>query len=117
MLRMIPSWILSLVGAGVGAVLGYLVFDWLLGQGFYAAAIPGMALGLGAGLPARNVSVLRGSICGVAALLLGFFSEWHLRPFVRDRTLGFFLTHLDHLSAVSWIMLLLGGVLGFWFAR
>ena len=44
------NWPLALVGAAAGGVLGYFAFFWIARQGFYALALPGLALGLGCGL-------------------------------------------------------------------
>jgi hypothetical protein len=108
---------LSLAGAAAGGVLGYLAFGWLAGQGFYALALPGVLLGLGAGVLARRRSMAMAVVCGVLALLLGIFSEWKHFPFARDDSLNYFLAHVFDLRPLTWIMLGLGAFSGFWFAR
>ena len=52
------NFLLGLLGGAVGGFLGYLGFVWLLKQGFYAVALPGVLLGLFAGLlaPGRSPS-------------------------------------------------------------
>lgn len=108
---------LSLVGAAVGGVLGYLAFGWLAGQGFYALALPGVLLGLGATVLARRRSMALAVACGVLALALGVFAEWKHFPFAKDDSLNYFVTHLFDLRPFTLIMIGLGGFGGFWFAR
>src|SRR4051794_166205 len=79
-------------GALVGGILGFLAFSWIASQGFYALALPGGLLGLGAGIgKARNILVA--VTCGLAATALGLFTEWRYAPFVNDESLGYFLVH------------------------
>ena len=40
----------GLIGAAVGGAVGYFAFGWLVSQGFYAVALPGVLLGIGLGL-------------------------------------------------------------------
>ena len=108
---------LGLAGAAVGGVLGYLAFGWLAGQGFYALALPGVLLGLGATVLARRRSMAVAVTCGVLALALGVFAEWKHFPFAKDDSLIYFVTHLFDLRAFTLIMIGLGGFGGFWFAR
>ena len=108
---------MGLAGAAAGGLAGYLLFGWLVRQGFYAVALPGALLGLGAGLLARQPSRVLPILCGVCGLLLGVFAEWSYLPFVKDGTLSYFLQHLFDLQPVSLIMILLGGIGGYWFAR
>ncbi len=111
------SWGLGLLGAVMGGVLGFFAFGWIAQQGFYALVMPGAFLGLGCGLLSRHDSPARGALCGLAGLALGIVAEWSQFPFVRDRSFGFFLTHLHELQPVTLIMVILGGVLAFWFGR
>ena len=97
----------------VGGLVGHVGFQWLLGQGFYGLILPGGMLGLAAGMP-RNRSLGVAVTCGVLALLLGLLTEWRFRPFVRDASLGYFLTHLHALTPVTLLMIAGGTGLGFW---
>jgi len=102
-----------LLGAVVGGLIGHLLFFWVARQGFYALALPGGLLGLGAGIGrggARWVAVA----CGVAALVLGLFTEWRFAPFATDPGLGYFLTHLHHLRPLTLVMIGVGAAIGFW---
>jgi hypothetical protein len=107
---------LALAAAAAGGALGWFLFGVLLRQGFYALALPGVLLGLGAGAVARRRSLPLAAVCGVAALALGIFTEWQHLPFVADGSLGYFLAHLHQLRGLTLVMLGLGAVGGFWFA-
>ena len=109
--------ILSLIGAVVGAALGFFAFGWILRQGLYAIMLPGALLGFGASLTAPRRSQVRGILCGVAALAVGLFAEWHYRPFVADESLGYFLTHVGDLLPIAKIMILVGALLGYWIGK
>ena len=73
-------------------------------------------MGLGCGLLAKRSSMALAVVCGVLAVVVGVFCEWRFAPFVADGSLGFFLAHLHQLRPITFIMLVLGGVFGFWFA-
>lgn len=108
---------LGLAGAAVGGGLGYLAFGWLAGQGFYAVALPGVLLGLGAAVLSKQRSMAMAAACGALALGLGFFSEWKHFPFAKDDSLGYFIAHVFSLRPLTLILIGLGGFGGFWFAR
>jgi hypothetical protein len=105
----------ALGGATAGGMVGYLAFAWLVGQGFYALAIPGATLGLGCGLSSGQRSMITGVACGIVATLLGIFIEWRFFPFVNDDSLGYFVSHLFELQAVTLLMIAAGGLLGTYF--
>jgi hypothetical protein len=107
----------SVVGAILGGLLGYLAFGWIVTQGFYALALPGAAVGIGCGLLSTTRSLLRGILCGVAGLVLGFYSDWSQRPFLADDRFGYYLTHLHQLAPITLILIGLGGLLSFWFGK
>lgn len=111
------NWLLGLIGAIGGGVVGYLAFGWISDQGFYAGALPGALIGIGCGLLVRNESVVRGVLCGVAGVAWGFFCEWSQFPFAKDESLGFFLGHLHKLSSITLLLIGLGGFLSYWFGR
>lgn len=106
----------GLGGAALGGAAGYLAFGWFASQGFYAMALPGVALGVGAGLAARQRSVTLATLCGVAALILSIYAEWKNFPFATDDSFSYFLTHLLDLRPLTWLMIVLGTLGGFWFA-
>lgn len=104
---------LVLLGAMVGGTLGYFIFFWIAGQGFYGLAIPAGLMGLGAGT-ARTGSKAIPVVCGVFGLILGIFTEWRFAPFLADDSLGYFLSHLHQLRPITWIMILVGSAVAFW---
>jgi len=104
-------------GAVVGGGVGYFVFGWLTSQGFYAVALPGVLLGIGAGMLRQRQSLAFAIVCSIAALALGIFAEWKHFPYIADESLGYFLEHLPDLRPVAIIMIGLGTFGGFWFSR
>ena len=104
--------ILVLAGAVAGGAVGYAVCWWLGEHGFYSVAIPGVLLGLGAGI-AKNRSVVLAVICGLLAVGVGLVAEWLIFPF-KDESLGYFLRHIPNLSPVTLLMIAVGGLIGFW---
>src|ERR1700719_1324469 len=109
--------LLSLIGAVLGGFLGDIAFGWILEQGFYALALPGAGIGIGCSLLSRGPSLVRGILCGLAAIPLGLYSEWSRSLFLADASLGYFLTHFYDLKPITLGFLGLGGLLSFWFAR
>ena len=107
---------LGFAGAAVGGMLGYFAFGWLAQQGFYAVALPGVLLGVGAGLLSKRRSTTLAVVCGIAALALGVFAEWKHFPFIKDASFGYFLSHLSDLKPVTLLMIALGGIAGAWFS-
>lgn len=105
--------VLGIVGAVFGAALGWLIFDWLLGNAMYAMILPGALIGVGASLGSRSQNMPLGIICGITALALGIFLEWKYLPFAADESLQFFLTNLFQVDPVHLIMIAVGGIAGF----
>jgi hypothetical protein len=104
----------GILGAAAGGVLGYFAFLWIARQGFYALMLPGGLVGLGGGLLVRDRSPVRAAICGILALGLGVFSEWSFAPFIKDASLGYFLSHLHELRPITLLMIVAGGGFGYW---
>jgi hypothetical protein len=100
----------------VGALVGHVAFIWIARQGFYALLLPGFLAGIGGGLPVKDRSILRGTICGVIALAAGLFSEWRFAPFMADTSLGHFITHIHQLRPITLLMIAAGTAAGFWFS-
>ena len=109
------NWFLGIAGAIVGGALGYFAFFLLARQGLYALVLPGALLGLGCGFLSGIKSFALGLACGLAALLLGFFTEWRFAPFIADGGLKYFITHVHNLKSMTLIMIAVGGLFGFWF--
>jgi hypothetical protein len=104
---------LGLLGALAGGCVGYFAFFWIAGQGFYALMLPPGLLGIGAGLAARRRSRPLAMGCGVAGLALGLFTEWRYAPFVTDKSLAYFLTHIQELRPITLLMLAVGTYLAY----
>ena len=107
------NYALALLGGIVGGVFGYFAFFWISRQGFYAVALPGTFLGIGAGA-VTNRSIFVAIVSGIAATLLGIFTEWKFAPLIADESFGYFVTHLQHLQIMTLIMIAIGGAVGFY---
>jgi len=103
---------LQTLAAFIGGIVGVFVSAWLLRQGFYAMVLPGGLAGIAAGI-FRTRLVLSHALCGIWALVIGTLAEWHLRPFIADPSLTYFLSHLGNLMPITWIMIAAGAFLGF----
>jgi|688.fasta_scaffold1534541_2 hypothetical protein len=102
------------LGCGLlGGIVGHLAFGWLLSQGYYGMVLPGGLVGMAAGLP-RGESRIVPVICGLAALLLGLFTEWRFFPFKVDGSFTFFLRHVDELKPVTWMMIGIGALMAWY---
>jgi hypothetical protein len=101
------------IGAAVGGAIGYWLFLYLAGRGYYALALPGGILGIGAGV-FRCSSRLTPLTCALLALALGVFTQWRYQPFAQDAGLGFFIAHFGDLPAATLGMIAVGTFAGFW---
>ncbi len=110
---MTKQFIFGIVGALLGAVLGHFVFGWALRQGFYAMILPGALIGFGASV-ARCQHLALPIFCAVLALVVSLLTEWRFRPFVTDKSLAYFLTHVHQLKPVGLAMMAVGTALAFW---
>lgn len=112
----VRSWLLGVLGAGAGGVLGFFAFMWIARQGFYALLLPGALVGAGGGLGACGRSVPRAAACALVALGLGVFTEWRFAPFIKDASLGYFLSHLLNLQPITLLMIFGGAAVAYWLA-
>ena len=109
--------LLGIGGAVVGGFVGYWLVFMIAKQGFYALALPGVLIGLGCGALSGRKSNCLGIICGILGLAEGILTEWRSAPFIADRSLPYFLTHLGELTHVTQVLILLGAVCAFYFGR
>ena len=105
----------GLGGAILGAVLGYIAFRLLIQQRIYAMVLPGALVGIGCGLAMQREFKPLGIVSGVIALVLGLFLEWRFLPFIVDKSLGYFLTHLHQVKPFDLLMIALGTMAAYWF--
>ncbi len=96
---------------------GYVLFFWIAQQGLYALVLPGAAIGLGCGLLARHRSALRGTLCAIAALGLGLYTEWKFSPFRADSRFPYMVLHFYELKPITLIMIGLGAALAFYLGK
>jgi hypothetical protein len=95
------------------------LFQFLLARQFYALALPGAVVGIGAGLVARGRSQTLAAICAAAAIVLAIVIEWQRAPFKEDGSFRYFATHLHQLDggAVKFVMIAVGALCAYWFGR
>ena len=105
---------LGLLGAAVGAALGYFGFVLALRGGLYALMLPGGLIGLGGGLLVKDRSIARAILFGVFAVGLGLVAEWRNFPFIADSSFSYFVTHLQQLRGMTLLMLAGGTALAVW---
>ena|SRR5438132_3494253 len=108
---------LGVLGGLVGGVFGFVLFFWIIKQGFYALVLPGASVGLGCGLLARHRSTLRGVVCAVAALVLGFYTEWRFETFPEDDGFRYLVLHFYRLRPITLIMIGLGVALAYYLGK
>jgi len=117
MAKALVSHLLSMFGAALGGVAGFLLFRWLLSQNLYGMIIPGALLGLGCQLLSLEGSKVRGGVCALGAVALGIYTEWSFFPFLADDGFLYFLAHLGELKPITQIMLAAGGLLSYLLGR
>jgi hypothetical protein len=115
MSRYLISNLLGLVGAALGGVAGFYVYRWVLNQGFIGGMIPGAFLGLGCSLLARHPSLARGIVCGVAGLLLGFFTDWYTT--ITQQTFWEYLLDMKSINQVILLTIAIGTFIAFWLGK
>jgi hypothetical protein len=103
----------NLVGGAIGGVVGFYFFEWFLNYNLYAMIAPGGLIGLGASFFKHRFLPLP-FITGVAAFVLGMFTEWRHWPMRTDPSFGYFLMHPQSLTPPSLLMILAGTALGFY---
>jgi Na+/phosphate symporter len=111
------AWTGGIVGAILGGVFGWFAFHWLLQYNLYALALPGALIGLGFGFFSKRHMVLGGVFCAIVGLVLMLFCEGVGRPWNTDDSLGYFFQNLHKLTAPTWLFLVLGTGMAFWFGR
>lgn len=103
------------IGGGIlGGAVGYLLFFWIVEQGFYAMVLPGAMVGIACGAVSRRRCVGLGVFCGVFGVVVGLFTEWRFAPFAADHSLGYFVRHIHQLRPITLIMIAVGAALSLW---
>src|SRR4051794_4161849 len=108
MVNRLMSTMLGVIGGIVGGIFGFVLFGWLIRQGFYAMVIPGASLGLGCSVLARHPSTPRGVVCAFAALILGLYTEWSFYSLPANDHFAYLVTHFYQLRTITLIMIALG---------
>ncbi len=107
----------GLVGALLGAVVGYFAFALVVRFGFVIVALPGALVGIGCGLATGRRSPPAGVLAGIIALALSIFIEWKFFhfPVMADDSFGYFIRHLHETPSQTQVMIALGTLGGIWF--
>jgi hypothetical protein len=116
-LQRILSTVLEVVGAVVGGAAGFFAFGWMYERGYYAGMLPAGLLGLGCAAMARQPSLGRGILCGIAGLALSLFAESWYRYFNGHPSVEYFFNHLQDVSQVDWAFISVGTLLAFWIGK
>jgi hypothetical protein len=115
MSRYLISNLLGLIGAALGGVAGFYTYRWVLSYNLIGGMIPGAFLGLGCSLLARHPSVARGVVCGVAGLLLGFFTDWYTN--LTQQTFWEYLLDMKSINRVILLTIAIGTLIAFWLGK
>lgn len=110
-----PLWY-GVVGAGVGAIVGFIIFYLALKYGaMYALVLPGAMIGLCRAVGTKTFSIPLGIGCGVFALALSLWIEWSFIVHPDDWGIVDFLLHLHEKPWRNVVSLIAGPLMGLWF--
>ncbi len=102
-------WGRAVIGALLGSIVGYFAFKFMLNYGLYGPAIPGAAVGIGAGFYLTRKHIAVGLFSAVVATIVGVCSDYSIT--VVDN----FANYLTGQSPATYLMLGLGTAMGYWF--
>lgn len=103
------------LGAAVGLAIGWVGYHLLSTQGYYLMALPGVGLGIGAGILASHRIFFCGLLTMIAALAVSILVQWLYVPFQKDGSLVYFVTHLDKLRTMQLLSLPVVAVVALWY--
>jgi hypothetical protein len=116
--RLAISWLLGLLGAVLGGAAGYYGFMYAKDHGFYAPVLAGGLVGVGCGLLSRHRSILRGVLCGIAGLLLGYYCDYYrITTDPPYESFAVYLMAFTNHGAIENILVFLGGLVSYWFGQ
>jgi len=107
--------LLGLAGAVLGGAAGFLLTLAAARYGLHAVILAGLGVGLGCGYLSGRRSVPLGLLCGGIALVVELVAEWRLAPFVKDKSLSYFIAHAHQLGRGTQILLVAGALIAMWF--
>src|SRR4051812_6008054 len=107
---------LGAVGALAGAVVGFWGVGIFARQGFHAIVLPAGLPGIIGGAIARKRSALWAIGCGLLGLAAGIATEWKYRPFIADKSLSYFVSHISDVTPMVLGVIIVGSIIGGWFA-
>jgi uncharacterized membrane protein YeaQ/YmgE (transglycosylase-associated protein family) len=108
----------GIVGAAIGAAIGYFAFVKLSSINLYAFMLPGALIGLGCGFMAKKNSNLLSGFCFLLAIVVSVLGEWNTLWFSEDESLGYFVQHIhESRGGFALFAVILNGVIGAWLCR
>ncbi len=120
MRKLLIEFVPGLIGGAVGAALGYLAVAYLLrNSGFWVPILPGAFAGIACGQLSAVGSKRRGVANGLIGLAAAIFAQWRLfsPPFEFDGSLPAYCRHLLELPPLTLGLMVLNGLLAFWWGR
>jgi hypothetical protein len=104
--------IAGVVGAFVGAAIGYWGVGVLAKQGFHAIVLPAGLPGIVAGVISRERSVAWGVVYAIIGVAAALFTEWRYRPFIADGSFDYFVRHIGDLKPMVLVIIVVGAIIG-----
>src|SRR3954463_8988151 len=87
--------LLGVVGAVSGAFVGFWGVGVLAQQGFHAIVLQAGLPGIIGGAIARKRSAGWAIGCGLLGFAAGIATEWKYRPFIANKSLSYFVSHIS----------------------
>jgi len=111
------AWGRGIIGAILGAVIGYFAYFKLLDFGYDGLMVSGLLIGLGFSLFSKRTFWSAGIFCAVLALIVMLYCEWQSLENFHDKDLATFVKAIPDLNSWSKIMLGVGALMAFWLGR
>lgn len=104
----------GLVGAVVGGIVGFFIYQWLFNNGYSGPVVPPACVGLGFGLAARKRHIAFGFISAVLAVGATMFTVWKIRLVDGTSFTDFLEWYMDK-NTFGWVMVAIGIAMAFSF--
>lgn len=104
-------------GAVIGTLVGTAAYWLMLDRGIHILAAVGAGTALGVSFAAKSFSIIAGITTMLLAVASSLVMEFLFRPFAKDESFDYFLTHIADLPRNSLVSLAVVAVLGLYFGR
>ena len=109
-------YVLGIVGAVVGALIGGVLFHLALRWGIYMLALPGAVIGLTSGSLSKIRSIPLAVFCACLAACLAIYLQWRYFDFPNgEDTILYLLQNALNLPFQTQLMFVIGVLFAFWF--